>query len=120
MKKSKKGQMTIYVMFLFAAILLTVIAAFIVPMGVRFNVEMYKAGEMILLDANESISGIQDPVIRDQVRAATESAIAASQANIDINTSIYEYSWILMIGLTALVIFLFTRQQTEFQQGGFN
>lgn len=115
---SRRGQVTIYVSYFIAAIMIVLLAAFIAPMGVRFNVEMWAAGEDILNQANESIQQIEDDAIRGEYEAMVAEAKAASSSNVEILTDVYQYGWIIVIILTGLVVFLYTRTLIEFGQGG--
>jgi hypothetical protein len=113
------GQVSIYLAFIISAILIVVITAVFAPMGVLFNTRAYQAGEMIMLQANDSIYLIQDTEVRDRINATISASLSASENNIDINADLFQYSWILVIGLIGLVLFLYTRKLVEFQ-GGFN
>ena len=116
-KLFKRGVVSIYITFLILAIIIILVASVMAPMGVRFNTEFYAAGEDILLKANDSMSKIQNVTVRDSIVASNDNALAAMQNNINVNQSLFQYSWILIIGLTALTIFLFTRRLVEFQGG---
>lgn len=118
-KENKKAAITLYIAFFVAAVLVIVIAAVLAPMGVLFNSEMYKAGEDILAEANASIQNISDPVVKAQVQASINSAQASAQDNIEVNADIFQYSWIFILVLAAVMVFLATRTITEYQQGGF-
>lgn len=114
----KRGQVAIYITFMMTAIIILLITAFFAPLGVQLNTEFYAAGEEILLSANESIAGIQNADVRDRVYSQLDEAFAAQENNINVNADIFQYAWIPMLGLTALVVFLFTRRLTEYSQGG--
>ncbi len=117
-KKSKKAQVSIYVAFMFTAIIIIVITAILAPMGVLFNAEMYKAGEKLLLKGNETISLIEDDATRTQILDSINKAFLAQENNIEINADLFRFSWIFILGLTALVVFLFTRRLVETSGGG--
>jgi predicted PurR-regulated permease PerM len=118
-KKKKKAQITIYFVFIIAAFIIILIGAVVAPMGVRFSTEMYKAGEMILSDANESVQGIEDTTVRDQITAVISSGMKAQQNNIEVSSSLYQYSWVFVLVLVSLVAFLYTRRMVEYGYGGF-
>ncbi len=120
-KKVKKSQVSIYVAFIFTAIIIIVITAVLSPMGVLFNAEMYVAGEELMLQGNETIAKIQNDEVRNSILAIMDSAFAAQENNIAINADMFRYSWIFILGLTALVVFLFTRRlvETSGGSGGF-
>jgi len=116
--KNKKAQLTLYVVWFLSAIIILVVAAFLAPMGVLFNSELYKAGEEIMLDANESIQGIQNDSMRTQITAVITEALDAQENNIEINSDLFQYSWVFVLILSGIVVFLFTRRTVEFSYGG--
>lgn len=115
----KKAQVTMYIYFMFMAIIIIVIAAVFAPMGVLFNTKMYEAGEGILLDANDSIADINDATVRARVYAVVNSAYDAGENNIEVNANIFQYSWIIILVLTGIVVYLQTRRLVEVGAGGF-
>jgi hypothetical protein len=115
---NKKGVITLYVVFMIAAIMVLAIAAFFSPMMVRFNSEMYKAGEQIMLDSNESISGINNATIRAEIQGIISGSLAASQYNIEVNSAIFKYGWILIIGILAIIVFMYARALVEVSSYG--
>lgn len=115
----KRGVVGYYITFFIVAIIIVTTAAVMAPMGVLFNVKMYQAGESILLLANDSIADIQDATVRQSIYNITDTALSATTTNIEVNADIFQYGWILIIGLVGLVIFLFTRRTVEFAGGGF-
>lgn len=117
-KSNKRGQVFLYVVWFFTAIIVLIVAAVAAPMGVQFNSALYAAGEQILLDANNSIQSINDTAVRTRVNAMLTDALAAQENNIEVNAGIFQYSWIFVLILTMVVVFLFTRQTVEFGQGG--
>lgn len=118
--KGKSGQVTIYLAFIVFAFIIIVLASILSPLGTLFNTQMYAAGEDILMRTNSSIANIQDQDVRDRVYAMLDSSFAAQENNIEVNNAAFQYSWILVIGLGALVVFLFTRNLIEVSSpGGF-
>lgn len=114
----KKAQISMYITFFIYAAIIIMIAAVLAPMGTLFNTEMYKAGEGILKRANSSINNISDPEVRDRIRDSTQEALDATENNIDMNNDLFQWSWLLVIGMTALIIFLYTRSSIEVGRGG--
>lgn len=117
MMKCKKANISLYIMFMFFAIIIVLIAGVLAPLGVRFNSEMYVAGQNILNDSLPTIAQISDANVRDQVNASVQNALGAAQNNIEVSANIFQYGWILIIGLVALVVFLYTRRMTEITGG---
>lgn len=116
---NKKGQVTIYIAFLALAIIIIVIAGVLAPMGVLFNTEMFKAGESIMSRANSSISEIQDDDVREALLESIDSGFDAAENNIEVNNSIFKYSWVLLLFVAAISLFLFSRRMIEVGGGGF-
>lgn len=118
----KRGQVTLYLAFIIAGIVIITIGAFVGPLGTMFNTKMYLAGQDILNKTLPDIELIQDETIRTQINDSINSAIAASVVNIEVSTSLFQYSWILLLVSLALIVFLATRQLVEFgggSRGGF-
>ena len=104
--------------FIVLALLIVTISGVLAPMGVLFNTEMYKAGEMILNQSNGSISDIQNTEIKQQIGDNIKSATDATMTNIEVNSDIFQYGWVLMLALIAIVLFLMSRQMVEVGRGG--
>jgi len=116
--KNKRGVVTIYISFIIIAIIVVLIGAVFAPMGVLFNSAMYVEGEKILLMANDSIQQINDTTVRTAVTDNLNNAFAAAENNIEVNNDIFRYSWLLVVGLAALTVFMLTRRLVEVQGGG--
>jgi predicted PurR-regulated permease PerM len=117
-RKNDKGQVTFVFIFLFVAVIILVVTALVAPMMVRFNSVMYAAGDDILAASQDDITGISDPVIRAQINDSINEARDASQTNINVGTDLYQYSWIFMLVLVAIIMYLFSRQTIEYGSGG--
>jgi hypothetical protein len=117
-KMNKKGVIVIYVFYVIMAFTILALTAVIAPAGALFTSELIAAGEGILIDANESISGIQNDTIRNRLIASNNAALEAGAQNVEITTSMFQYGWVIMIILVGIMLFLFTRQLIEVQGGG--
>jgi predicted PurR-regulated permease PerM len=118
LKNKKKAQVTLFLVFMISSIIVVLVAAFFAPMAVRFNTEMYRVGEELILESNESISQIQNETTKARIQGIFGNSLAAVENNISVNNSLFQYGWILVIALGALVVFLFTRQLVEFRNPG--
>lgn len=116
--KTKKGQVTIAIVFMIAAVVIVLISSFFAPMGVMFNTEMYKAGEQIYLQANKSISEIQNDTAREAIRGVISGGLSNVENNISVNNSLFQYGWVFLLILVGLILFLFTRKLVAFGGGG--
>ena len=115
----KKAQLALMVNFIFVVIFVILIAAVFMPMGVLFNTKMYQAGEGIMLQANESLSAIQDTGVKTALYGSISQSLAAQQNNIDVNNTIFQYSWIFVVILGGLTAFLYARRMVEYGGGNF-
>ena len=111
----KKGNVTFYLVFLFMAIFIVIITGVFAPLGTRFGTEFYKAGDGILEGSKDTIASISNEAIRNEINASLTEAQANQQLNIQTNASIYKYAWVLLIGVTALGLFLYSRRLNEIQ-----
>jgi len=116
---NKKAFVTFYFVFIILAIVIIVIAAVVAPMAIQMNTELYLAGEKILLDSNESIQGINDTEVRAAIQASIGEALESTELNINVNADLFQYSWVLILVLGVIVIFIITRQTVEVGKGGF-
>ena len=117
-KKNKKSSVTLYIVYIILAVIIILIAAVFAPFGVAFNTAMYEAGEEIILDANESVSNIQNETVRGEIRDIFSDSLGNVQNNITINNAMFQYGWIFVLLLTGLVLFIYTRRLVEFGGGG--
>jgi len=115
--RKKKGTVMLYITFIIASIFIVLIGAVFAPMGILFNVKMFEAGEMILNNSQSEINHIQDAAIRNEINATITSAKAAHLDNIEVLGALYQYSWIFVIILTGLIVFIYTRRLTEYNTG---
>lgn len=114
----KRANISIYLVFIFLAFIIITVGALVGPMGTLFGTELYSAGETILDQANDSIANIQDSTIRNQIYGIVNTAQNSAVDNIDFSASLYTYSWIILLVITLIVLFLFTRRVVEVGGGG--
>lgn len=115
---NKKGSVMFYISFLIAGTIILLIASFAAPMSVRFNTEMYTAGQELLNETLEqTIPNIDDATIRTRLNTSIVNARDAAVYNIEVSAAIYQYGWLLVIGLLAVILFIYTRQVVEYTGG---
>jgi len=118
-KKNNKGQVTIYITFIFASFVLLMLAAVFGPLGVRMNAEFYEVGEEIMLEANQTISKINNTEVRTSLLNNIQGSLDATEDNIEINSNIYKYGWVFVVLLGAIIMFLYQRRVVETGGSGF-
>lgn len=115
---NRKGQM-IYMFVLFIILtVVVVVGAYLSPLGTRINAEFFIYGERMMLDANDTISMIQNAELKSALRNSTEEALEATATNIEVTNTYYQYIWLIAAIVVTLVTFLGARQLVEFQGGG--
>lgn len=97
-------------LFFILSVIIIVITALLAPVGIRFSSEMYAAGEQVLADAQPTLDAINDTTIRNQVNATVASAKSAYSTNVSVSGALYNYSWIFLVIIAFLVVFIATRQ----------
>ena len=117
MKLDKRGQVAIYITWFLVAGITFVDAGVLAPMGVLFNSEMYRAGEDILDMAEDDLDGIQDAEVRASIQVGIDGAQAEAETNINNLSDMYQYGWIIVLVLSGIVMFIFTRRVVEFSGG---
>jgi|GEM_PF-5396056 len=113
--KNKKGVFSIVFIFVVLSLILIFTFAIIVPIGTLFTTESYKAGEQIMLKANDSISKINNTEIKEHISEVLTGATDNTQENIEVLSGMYKYSWIIILAIITLVLFLLTRSLVEYQ-----
>jgi len=114
----KKGQMAIMLVFIILAVVMVLITAVFAPMGVLFTSKMVAAGEDIMTLANDSIMDIKNDTIRQSILDMQTNAMAAADTNIEVNSTLFQYGWIFVLGITLVVIFLISRALVEYSRMG--
>jgi hypothetical protein len=117
--KHKKAQVTYYLFFVIGFLFLALVAAVIIPMLVLFSTQMYGAGEGMLNKSLVIASNIDDPEVRNTLTGTMTAARDSSIDNITVLSTVYQYSWILIGGISALTLFILLRRNVEFTGGGF-
>lgn len=116
---NKRGNVAIYVTWFLIAVILVTVASVLAPMGVMFNTEMYEAGEDILQMTEDDINDIDDVAVRTQIQDGIDSAQAEAVTNINNLNDIFQYGWVIVLVLSAIVVFIFSRRLVEYGAGGF-
>lgn len=116
---AKNAQAALFIVFLFFALVIVIVGAIVAPIGARFSADLFAAGENILNDTkNNPVQDIQNPEIRASLESTFASAIAASETNIEVSAGLFQYSWVLLLVLTSIVLFLVTRSLVAFSRSG--
>lgn len=118
MKKNKKSQIVIWLVWFGVAVLFITVVAVLAPFGVLFNTKMYEAGEKIYLKTNATLN-ITNTEVRNSVQNSINSGFDALATNIDVNADMFQYGWIAFLILSSLVVFVYVLRIKQIQgQGG--
>lgn len=117
MIKTRHGTITLFLVFLITAIILVLISAVFAPMGILFTQKMYIAGEGIINRSADDLASISDLSMREAINGSISSAKAATLSNIEVNSALFKYGGIVVLGITALILFLYSRRLVEINSG---
>lgn len=113
MLKNKKANVTLLVVFFMLSTIVLIVASILAPLGLRFSAEFYRAGELILNNSVDTINSINSTAARTSIKNSLDEARLATQDNIDILGSLYQYGWVLVIIIVGFVMFLASRFLVE-------
>lgn len=91
---------------------------FAAPLTSRFATEMTATTVSLLTDINEVASQIQDANISATITGMTTDAITANETNAAIGLTMSKYSWVLLVAIVALVMYLRSRVIVERERRG--
>jgi len=110
------------VSFVFVFILLTIMVLFmfvlIAPALQVYTIKTFESAEPLLDDANTITNGIQDQAIANSIRGSLQASKDTTTTQVDALSFFYQYAWLFVIGLIALILLLFSRSLVERQVGG--
>lgn len=112
-----RGQLGMWLVFIFMAFTIIIIGAIMAPVGARFSAEMYAAGAELLNDTKYNpVAQIADADVRERLEATFDAAMATQEDNIEVSTGLYKYSWVILLVLTAIVLYLVTRSSIPYNR----
>ena len=115
---NKKASVSLYLVFLMLSIVMLVMFAVLLPFGIMFNSEMVVAGENIIEHSQEGLDGIKDAEMADAIDGVLNSASENQLNVIEVIGSMYQYTWVFILGVCFVVIFLYTRSLVEIRGNG--
>jgi len=117
-KEDERGTLTYFIVFIFLVVILLVLFAFGIPLAIRANTEFYTVGEQLINESSATISSIQNQTIKQEIQNALNSAQQSTAEQIDILAWFFQYSWIWILLVITLVIFVIARRSVEYGTGG--
>lgn len=117
--KNRHGQISLYIGLVFIIFIIILLTGLFAPMGAFIASNFYVAGQNLIVASNSTIQNITDPTVRTTLTNTFNDANNNAVTNISVATNLYQYSWVIIIVLAALIAFLYARRLVEFGQGGF-
>lgn len=110
---NQKGSFSYFYVFIVLTIPLIIFFALGIPFIQTMLTALYEAGEPLIDEQATMAAGISDA----NIRAAMEDNITSQRNSIpdqiDILSIFYQYSWIIIIVIISVTLFIFARRQTE-------
>lgn len=112
----KKGVIALFFAFVIVSIIMIVLFAFAIPLILATNIGLYGAGDDIMDKID--LGTINDAGIRTAINDSLTTARASTADNVSILSSFFQYSWLIIIVILGLIMFLYSRRIIETQVGG--
>jgi hypothetical protein len=114
----KKGNVSLYFAFVAVAVIVILIAGLVAPIGSLFSIQMFEAGEDILIQANSTADGLSSAGVRDAWKGSLQSAVDATDNNVEVTTGLFKYAWIFIVVISGIIVFLAARFLVEVGRSG--
>lgn len=114
----KKANITLYFSFIILAVIIIIFGAVTAPLGRESAENLYTSGDRILEMSQAAAADISDHEARDRIAGYINSSRADGlEENIEVSTSLFKYSWLFVLILIAIVLYVASRRSA--QLGGF-
>lgn len=111
---NKKGNLSLFFVFIILASVLLFIGVFVAPMGSQLSTEMYIAGESIINSSANRVDMIENEEVKAGLNDLFDSAQGATNSNISITTNMFKYSAFILVLIVLIVLFLYSRRLVEY------
>lgn len=115
---NEQGNISFVFVFIILAITIIFMFAFLSPALQDYTLRVYTAAEPTLDDANVTAGLIQDTAMRNQIRDALQNSKDTTSTSIEVLNFFYQYAWLFVIALSAIILLLYSRFLVERQVGG--
>jgi len=112
-KLNEKGSFSYFFVFVVSAIILLFFFALMTPLLMTWNTSIYEASEGLFEDSLTTANDINDSTVKAAFINSTNAASSSITDQTDILSVFFQYAWIIVVFISALIIFLFARQQVE-------
>ena len=114
-----EGSLGFFLAMIFVGIVFIFLFAIASPMMTAFNSAMYVAGDNIMNQSTGILQGIHNVTLRNQIIGTVQDAQSATSDSITYLSFFYKYGWILVIVITAFVLFMLGLKTVELNKSGF-
>jgi len=111
-KKDDHGSLSFFFVFILLVFTLITLFAIATPMLITINAEFYAAGQD-MIDQASVLMDIEDDDVASAVADTLDDASQSTADQISILAALYQYSWIIIITVIALVIYIIARSTVE-------
>jgi len=112
LKKQNDGSLSYFFVFVFLATVLLTVFAIAIPLLININTEFYNAGQDIIDQANSDLV-IGDSEVAEAVSDVLTDASDSTADQITILAGLFQYSWLIIISVICLVIYIIARSTVE-------
>lgn len=113
---SRKGIVGPIVVFIAGVFVLLFIFGVATPMLIQVNSYFYQAGEDMLQDVD--LSNIHDSQAKYNISNSLNQSLASIPQQIDILSLAFQYSWLIILLVLFLGMFMYSRTLVEENRGG--
>jgi hypothetical protein len=114
---NEKGNFSFVVTFFIVAFGLSFLFIVVSPSLQKYNTALFKAAEPIITDANAQAQGLTNSSVKSQLTSLYNSQADNTTTQADILSILYNYAWLIILVLTAIITFLLSRSIVEAQTG---
>jgi len=116
--KDERGNISFVFVFAIIAIMIIFMFVFLAPALTQYTTKVYLSAEPILNDANTISDGIVDLAVQDSIKTSLQNSKNTTLTQIEVLGFFYQYAWLFVISISALILLLFSRFLVERQTGG--
>lgn len=114
---NNKGSIAFFIVFAFLAFITLTIFVFMLPILIDFNTRAYATAENLLVDANTTAQDIQNPTVKASFESVITSSTNSIPTQVEILGFFFQYSWIIVLVVITLALYMYTRQSVEAEGG---
>jgi uncharacterized membrane protein len=111
--KNERGSVAYWLIFIILAIILMALFAVTIPMLQTIDAQFYAAAQPLLDKQQIVINGITDANVQASMQANLDAQRVSIPHQIEVLGMFFQYGWIIIIVIIAVVLFLLARRNVE-------